>query len=177
METKWPYNNLLTGLFRQYDNAAKAYNALLKLGYAKDEINILMSAETKQKHRHERRNPQLGVEDEAIRAAGVGGSLGVTTGAITGALMALGTLVIISGLGIAASGPIAVWLSGATAGGIAGGLVGALINLGITNNHAERFNTELKNGAILIILHPHSESDRTHIEREWDNYEGIVLSA
>ena len=45
---------LLTGLFRQHDNAGKAYNAALKYGYQKDEINILMSAETKQKNSYQR---------------------------------------------------------------------------------------------------------------------------
>jgi hypothetical protein len=176
MEEKYPYKNLLTGLFRQHDNAGKAYNAALKLGYTKDEVTILMSEETKHKYSHERRHPELSIEEEAIEGVGVGGALGVTTGAITGALMALGTFVMISGIGLAASGPIAVWLSGAAAGGIAGGLVGALINIGIATNHAEHFKTELKNGAILIILLPHSENDRKNLEMEWNNYDAIVLS-
>ena len=167
---------LLTGLFRQHDNTGKAYNAALKCGYQKDEINILMSAETKQKHSYQRKHPELSIEGEVIEAAGVGGSLGVATGAITGALMALGTFVVISGIGLAVSGPIAVWLSGAAAGGIAGGLVGALINMGISANHAEHFKKELKGGAILIILSPHSEQDCKNLEMEWNSYDGIVLS-
>jgi hypothetical protein len=88
---------LLTGLFRQHNNAGKAYNAALKYGYQKDEINILMSAETKQKHSYQRKHPDLSTEGEIVEGAGVGGALGVTTGAITGALMALGTFVVISG--------------------------------------------------------------------------------
>ena len=62
---------LLTGLFRQHDNAGKAYNAALKCGYQKDEINILMSAETKQKHSYQRKHPELSIEGEVIEAAGV----------------------------------------------------------------------------------------------------------
>jgi hypothetical protein len=167
---------LLTGLFRQHDNAGKAYNAALKYGYQKNEINILMSAETKQKHSYQRKHPDLSTEGEIVEGAGVGGALGVTTGAITGALMALGTFVVISGIGLAVSGPIAVWLSGAAAGGIAGGLVGALINMGISANHAEQFKKELKSGAILIILTSHSEKDCQNLEIEWNNYDGIVLT-
>ena len=163
---------LLTGLFRQHDNAGKAYNAALKRGYQKDEINILMSAETKQKHSYQRKHPELSTEGEVIEGAGVGGALGVTTGAITGALMALGTFVVISGIGLTVSGPIAVWLSGAAAGG----LVGALINMGISANHAEQFKKELTGGAILIILTPHSEQDRKDLQMEWNSYDGIVLS-
>lgn len=131
-----------------------------------------MSAETKQKHSYQRKHPELSIEGEVIEAAGVGGSLGVATGA----LMALGTFVVISGIGLAVSGPIAVWLSGAAAGGIAGGLVGALINMGISANHAEHFKKELKGGAILIILSPHSEQDCKNLEMEWNSYDGIVLS-
>ena len=175
-QAKYPCKNLLTGLFRQHDAAAKAFNAALKLGYNKSEINILMSKETKHKHGHERRHPEISVEDEALEGFGVGGAIGVTTGAITGALIALGTFSVISGLGLAVSGPIAVWLSGAAAGGIAGGLVGVFINIGIAANHAEHFKKELKNGAILIILLPHSENDRKNLEDEWNNYGGIVLS-
>ena len=170
------FRSLVTGLFRQHDNAGKAFNAALKLGYQKDEISILMSEETKHKHSHERRHPELLIEDEAIEGAGVGGSLGVTTGAIIGALVALGTFIAISGFGIAVSGPIATWLSGVAAGGVSGGLVGALINMGISENHAEHFKKELQSGAILIIITPHSEVDRKILETEWINYEGIVLS-
>ena len=42
MQEHGPYTKLLTGLFRQHDNAGRAYNAALKLGYEKDEISILM---------------------------------------------------------------------------------------------------------------------------------------
>lgn len=88
----------------------------------------------------------------------------------------LGTFVVMPGIGIAVSGPIATWLSGVTAGGIAGGLVEALINMGISAKHAEHLKKELKGGVILIILTPHSEHDRKILETEWVNYDGIVLS-
>ena len=54
MQEHGPYTKLLTGLFRQHDNAGRAYNAALKLGYEKDEISILKPEETKHKHSHER---------------------------------------------------------------------------------------------------------------------------
>lgn len=175
MQKKYPYKNLITGLFSQHDNAGKAFNAALKLGYKKEELNILMSEETKQKHGYARKHPEPLVVEEAIEGAGVGGAIGVTTGAITGGLMALGTFAVISGIGIVVSGPITVWLSSAAAGGIAGGLVGTLINVGISAKHSEHFKTELKNGAILIILSLHSENDYKKLKKEWNQYGGIVL--
>jgi len=175
IQEKSHYKNLIVGLFRHHDNMGKAFNAALQLGYKKDELSILMSKETKQKHGYARKHPEPLVVEEALDGAGVGGSLGVTMGAITGALMAVGIFAVISGIGITISGPIAVCLSGALAGGIAGGLVGALINIGISAKHAERFKSELKNGAILVILPLHSENDYKKLERAWLQYGGIVL--
>jgi hypothetical protein len=48
--------------------------------------------------------------------------------------------------------------------------------MGISANHAEHFKKELKGGAILIILSPHSEQDCKNLEMEWNSYDGIVLS-
>jgi hypothetical protein len=141
-------SRLITALFVDFKKAGKAYNAALKLGYKKDEISILMSEETKAHHGHNRAHGKVSLSDEAIKGAGVGGSLGVTTGAITGAIMAMGTVLAISGLGLIIAGPIAVALAGATAGGIAGGLVGALINIGISENHAESCAAEINKGGV-----------------------------
>lgn len=170
------FNELFTGLFRENNNAGKAYNAALKLGYTKDEINVLMTKETKQKHSHKRKHSEVSIEDEAIQGAGVGGSLGVTSGAFIGALTALGTFILISSIGTIAAGSIAIWLAGALAGGIAGGLVGVFINIGIALNHAKYFNKELKQGAILIMLIPHSENDRKNLEIEWNKYDSIIFA-
>lgn len=173
---KYDGDKLISGLFKNNNDAGKAYNTALKLGYTKEEINVLMSEETKAKHGHDRKLEDHSTADEAIKGAGVGGSLGVTTGAITGAIIAAGTVMAISGIGLAISGPLAIWLAGAGAGGIAGGLVGALINAGISEDHAKNFEVEIKNGAILVGLVPHSKDDCNILESEWREYGGVVLS-
>jgi len=167
---------LITCLFNNSINAGKAYNSALKLGYTKDEINVLMTEETKKKH-NKGANAEDTPTDEAIKGAGVGGSLGVTTGVITGAIMAIGTLLVISGFGLIIAGPLAIGLAGASAGGIAGGLVGALINIGVPESHAKIYEDEIKNGSILVGLIPHSEADKKLLEAEWNNYEGILLTS
>lgn len=171
------HSRLITALFVDFKNAGKAYNAALKLGYKKDEINILMSEETKKCHGHNRAHENLSLSDEAIKGAGVGGSLGVTTGAITGAIIAMGTVLAFSGLSLIISGPIAIALAGASAGGIAGGLVGALINIGISEDHAKNCAAELKNGGILICLTPYSLDDCKTLEMTWNNYGGTILTS
>lgn len=175
-DKKYATGKLISGLFRTYNEAGMAYNAAFKLGYKKEEINVLMSEETKKKHGYERKHPDHSLTDEAVKGAGVGGSLGVTTGAIVGAVIAAGTVLAISGIGLAISGPLAICLAGAGAGGISGGLVGALINAGIAEDHAKNFEAEIKNGGILIGLVPHSAADCDALESEWSHHGGIVLT-
>ena len=52
-------------------------------------------------------------------------------GAALAALFAVGTVVVVPGLGLVLAGPIAAALAGAGAGGVTGGLIGALIGAGI----------------------------------------------
>ncbi len=176
-EEKETTQKLMTCLFKDSLSAGKAYNATLKFGYTNDEINVLMSEETKKIHSNKSISTAPDPTDEAINGAGVGGSLGVTTGAITGAIMAIGTLLAISGFGLVIAGPLAIGLAGASAGGIAGGLVGALINAGVPESHAKICEDEIKNGSILIGVIPHSEADRKLLETDWRNYDGILLTS
>ena len=169
--------DLLTAFFDDNHKAGKAYNFALKLGYIKEEINILMSEETRRRHEYEHKDTEPSVSDEAIKGAGVGGALGVTTGAFIGAAIAMGTIIATSGLSLVISGPIAVGLAGATAGGLAGGLVGAMINAGISEDYAKNYLEEITKGSILIAIIPHSEEDRRTLETEWQAYEGIILGA
>lgn len=169
------FSKLITGLFKNHDEAGKAYNSTLKLGYKKEEINVLMSEESRKDHHYHTKHPDPALTNEAIKGAGVGGALGVTTGAITGTLIALGTFLIISGFGVIISGPISVALAGASAGGIAGGLVGALINIGISDDHAQNCAEEIKNGGVLIALSPHSTKDSETLAKKWEEYGGIVF--
>ena len=41
---------MLTGMFADRESTEQAYNALHERGYSKDDINLLMSDETKKKH-------------------------------------------------------------------------------------------------------------------------------
>lgn len=171
------FDKLIMALFNDYGKAGKAYNAALKLGYKKEEISIVMSEEAKKKHHFDRRHKNVLPSEEAIKGAGVGGALGVTTGAIMGAIIAGGTALAMPGINLIISGSIALLLAGAGAGGIAGGLVGALINLGISEDHAENCLAEIKSGGILISVAPSSVNDYKLLETTWKSYGGVVLTS
>ena len=41
---------MVTGLFRDRDSAERAYNSVTTRGYSNDDVNLLMSDETRNKH-------------------------------------------------------------------------------------------------------------------------------
>lgn len=87
---------------------------------------------------------------------------GAATGAGTGGILAgaLGWLVGIGALAIPgagpfiAAGPLMAALSAAALGAALGGVTGALIGMGIPEYEARRFEGKIKEGNILISVHP-----------------------
>jgi hypothetical protein len=123
--TRQEDTGMLTGLFRDRDSTERAYRSLRDRGYTDDEINVMMSDATRDKFYKDDPNTELG--SKALEGAGAGGAIGGTLGAIIGGIAAIGTNVLLPGLGLVVAGPIAAALIGAGAGGLTGGLVGALI--------------------------------------------------
>ena len=137
-ETKRP---ILTGMFSNRESAERAYNTLYERGYTKDDVNLIMSDDTKKRHfSYENDHSDLGTK--AAETAGTGSAIGGTVGAIVGVIAALGTSIILPGLGLVIAGPIAAGLAGAGAGGIAGGLIGALVGSGIPRSEERRVGKE-----------------------------------
>ena len=163
----------MTGMFRDRESAEKAYNSLHTRGYTKDDINLMMSDETRKKHFGDSRG-EIGSDfgSKALEGTGAGSAIGATLGAIVGAIAAIGTSIAIPGLGLLVAGPIAGALAGAGAGGIAGGLVGALVGAGIPEERAKVYEKGLREGGIVMGVHPRSQDDMEYLEREWKNYRG-----
>src|SRR5947199_10298167 len=96
---------LVTGLFQSRAAAEAAVDALIKRGYTRDEISVLMSDATKSK--------EFAVETRthAADGAGIGGAVGGAVGAVLAAIVAVGTSVAIPGLGLIVAGPIVAALA------------------------------------------------------------------
>jgi hypothetical protein len=107
-----------------------------------------------------------------MESAGVGGAIGVTAGAILAALAAIGTSIAIPGLGLIIAGPIAVALAGAGVGGLTGGIIGALIGWGLPEERARIYESDLKNGGIVLGVSPHNDEDAAYFVSEWNGYKG-----
>ncbi len=157
-----------SGIFRDRSSAEKAYQSLHERGYHKDDVHLMMSDETRDKHfAHNHEHTELG--DKAMEGAGVGSAIGGTAGAIIGAIAAIGTSVALPGLGLIIAGPLAAALAGAGAGGLTGGLVGALVGSGIPEEHATEYEEGIKNGGIVMGVKPRNAEDAKYFEEQFRN--------
>ncbi len=153
-------------MFRNRDAAERAWYSLHERGYKADDVDLLMSEDTRSRHFGEDAPPsELG--NKAMEGAGTGSAIGGTLGAIAGAVAAIGTTLIVPGIGLVLAGPIAAALAGAGAGGLAGGLIGALVGRGIPEDRARRYESDIREGGIVISVKPKSFEDADHLQRSW----------
>jgi len=155
-----------SGIFRDRSSAEKAYQSLHERGYHKDDVHLMMSDDTRDRHFGDNaEHTELG--DKAMEGAGVGSAIGGTAGAIIGAIAAIGTSVALPGLGLIIAGPLAAALAGAGAGGLTGGLVGALVGSGIPEEHAAEYEEGIKNGGIVMGVKPRNAEDAKYFEEQF----------
>lgn len=157
---------MITAVFHDRASAERAYRAITDRGYDRDDVNMVMSDETRKQFA----TTEGEHDSKALEGAGAGAGIGGTIGAVAGAIAAIGTSLVIPGLGLVVAGPVAAALAGAGAGGITGGLVGALVGSGIPEDRAKVYETDVKEGGIVMGVTPRSEDDARYIENEWRNY-------
>jgi len=150
--------NFVTGLFKTRAAAEAAVDAIIKRGYTRDDISVLMSDATK--------NKEFAVQTKSHAAdgMGVGGAIGGTVGAVLLAIAAVGTSIAIPGIGLVVAGPIAAALAGAGAGATTGGLIGLLIGTGMTDHRAKVYDTGVRGGGILLGVEAKTGDDVEKLE-------------
>jgi len=163
-------SGMLTGMFRDRESTEQAYNSLKNRGYSDDEINVIMSDTTRDRDYKDGADTELG--SKALEGTGAGAAIGGTLGAIIGGIAAIGTSVLLPGVGLIVAGPIVAALVGAGAGGITGGLVGALVGWGIPEEQAKLYETGIKEGGTVVGVKPRTTEDADFFESEWKNYRG-----
>ena len=150
---------LVTALFNNKTQAEATVDALIKRGYTRDDISVIMSDETRSKH--------FAIEtgNKAADGTGIGGAVGGVIGATLAALLAAGTaLSLPPPLNIVIAGPIVAALAGAGAGGATGGIIGALIGAGIPEHRANVYNSGVREGGILLGVESKSKQDTKELE-------------
>jgi hypothetical protein len=167
-ETYWPRKlkeddlmakpKLVTGLFKNRLAAEAAVDAILKRGYTRDDISVMMSDATHNKEF------ALQARTHAADGAGIGGALGGVVGAVLAAIVAVGSTIILPGLNLVIAGPIAAALAGAGAGAATGGVIGALIGAGIPEYRAKVYEAGLRGGGILLGVEAKSDEEVEKLE-------------
>src|SRR5262245_61004332 len=135
---------ILTAIFDDTANAARALNELRELGIERERLSVVLAdavseagpdeelGKTLVEHRHPR-------SETCARLGAFVGASGLALGATALALP-----------GILAIGPLAALLLGAGAGAVGGGALGSLIGIGISRDLAEVYHRSLEGGAAML---------------------------
>lgn len=177
---------LVTALFSDATGVERAYEKAVSRGYSRDEINLVLSEETRRRHftvgqvetelaDKAAESTEKGTEKKQPTASKLGGPAGGTAATIAPALAAIGSATLLPGLIFA--GPIAVALAAGAAVGVAGGLIGALTNWGIPKGRVEEYESQIRSGGILIGVHTKSDADTAYLQNEWQAAGGTLVRA
>ena len=157
-------DRMLTGMFPDRESTESAYRTLSERGYTTDDVNLLMSDDTRKKH-FSKGKTEIG--NKALEGAGTGSAIGGAVGAAVGVIAAIGTSVLIPGLGLVVAGPLAAGLAGAGAGGVTGGIIGALVGSGIPEERARLYESGIKKGKVVMGVRPRNDEDAEYLRNQW----------
>ncbi len=171
MATTTNGSRTVSALFRTREAAERGFQSLIDLGYSRDEINVLMSEESRTKYYGSgTTDTELG--SKAAEGTGAGAAVGGTVGAVLAAIAAIGTSIALPGIGLIVAGPLAAALVGAGAGGITGGLIGALVGSGIPEERAREYETGIREGGIVLTVRARSSAEEDDVESALTNAGG-----
>ena len=157
-------DKMLTAVIRDRLAANQAYDWLQQRGYSSSEINILMSDRTRATFSNKGTEGKIKSGDMSVEGVATVGAIGTAVGATIGAILALGTSVVVPGLGIVVAGPLLAGLAAGGAGAVTGGVVGGLVGLGIPESNAKAYEEALNNGGVVFGVVPHNKKDGDAIE-------------
>ncbi|MER2008381.1 general stress protein [Psychrobacillus sp. BL-248-WT-3] len=141
-------NNVI-GVYESEQQVKEVVEGLKEKGYTTEEISVI--ARNSKRDSEVTQEVKPSTKDGAIAGAVTGGAIG-----LAGVLVGLST-VLIPGFGaVLAAGPIMTTIGGAVVGAnsSAGGLKHALMEIGVTDDEAERYSSDVENGKILVLIHP-----------------------
>lgn len=160
-----PSKVLITGVFRNSDDAAQAVAALVDGGIPRDDINIVLPQDANLEAFGIKKQTKVG------EGAALGGTIGGAVGALVLGFTAVGAIAT-GGASLLISGPLIAALAGAGAGAAAGGLVGGLIGLGIPEHEIKYYKEALESGSVLVGVHA-PESRREWVEQTLTMYHAV----
>ena len=129
-----------------------------------------MAESTKRKYYSD--ESRADASSHAMKGVAAGGAVGTAVGATAAAIAAIGTSLVIPGLGLVIAGPLAAALAGGGAGAVAGGVIGGLIGLGVPESNARAYENALREGGIVIGVIPTTSEDASKIKDKFKHLGG-----
>ncbi|UUZ52365.1 hypothetical protein LP419_22845 [Massilia sp. H-1] len=105
---------MVTGLFHDRSSAERAYSAVADRGYNKDDVTLMMSDDTRKRHFADTET-ELGSKAAEGASASAPGSAAPSAPCWLG-VAAVGTTLVLPGIGLVVAGPLAAALAGAPRG-------------------------------------------------------------
>jgi hypothetical protein len=135
------------GVFPTVTAAGEAVERLLAAGFAKKQITVICSDETKERYfrAFEHQDP-AGANTPA--AAATGGAIGATVGSVAAGAVGVAT----GGLPLLVAGGI-----GLMAGAVWGGFLGAMMTRGLEKEAADYYDQAVQKGKLLVAVEHHDE--------------------
>ena len=130
------------GVYSRVEDAQRAVTSLRDAGFTTEQITVVCSDDTKERHFKEFEHQQPAGKNTPAAAA-TGGTLGAALGGIaTGAL------------GVAIGGPAFIVLGGAglITGAIVGGFLGAMARRGVDKEAADYYDQAVMHGKLLVAV-------------------------
>jgi hypothetical protein len=164
---------MVTGVFRNRLDADQAFEYLNGLGYNDSDINVLMSDKAQINEAPlSTAEDRIGTTGHTAEGAGVGGAIGTVVGATAAGIAAIGTSLVLPGLGLIVAGPIAAALAGAGVGAVTGGVIGALVGTGLNEQNADAYMAALHDGGVVIGVVPQNTDHIQCIEKKFKELNG-----
>lgn len=163
--------SIVTAVFPDSRSAEEAYRSVVDRGYDKDDINVVMSDETRQRYFAQDRPVETDMAKKGAEGGELGdGPKGPHVGIAISIIAAVGAALAVPALGLVAAGPIAAALTGAGAAGVAAALVGAMADWGLPEERVRAYEAEIKDGGILIGVKTHSPDEARAIAQQWQRF-------
>lgn len=151
-------SNTVSATFKTSTAAREALFKLETAGFNEKQVSVVATDTSV--------GQSFNIEKDSKAAEGgtIGGATGGLIGAIAAGLAATGA-VAIPGVNLVVFGTAIAAAAGAGVGATVGGLTGALIGLGIPEYEAKRYEDEIKDGAVLVVVEADS-SERAETVKE-----------
>jgi hypothetical protein len=158
-------STIVTALFADRASSELGWDAAIARGYKPSTISAVVSEETHRK--------LLSVEApppprEEFKGAALGGAIGTPVGALAAVLIAVGSVLLLPGLGIVLAGPIIAAYAGAGAGGaVIGGIIGAMAGAELAENRVKMIEEHVKRGGYVLTVQAQSPLEADALEADW----------